>query len=404
MTYYTSHDLNLSTPEALAADLAYRFKGTVEYGYFSEDYEFVALGSTGNEKYNKQFRLIDLWNNGNTENADEVTFGTPLYEFESLEKCDTILEIHQHIVELSVFYNDAWDGFCEFFFFNNRYTSPEAFEGWRYKIRRMLSRIGGESYVAVESESLIDTQLSWSDALEGVALHVPEKFLNIPQYFKKERLRERTDKIMEPLDAAAFETMQYAHGKGISIEHQSDYYPQIFYDDFSDLQNSRVVPAAFDTEAFEQVFVNFKVVRFSDSLKKVVIVRETLELPQGLGFAVLTTSVSGIIHNSPVAVAGLRIHEEVYLWREPKNRFDSNAIVIGVGNDCEDCCILGYIPRDRNDVLAAYMDLGTHYRAFVMSVNDTVPLNYHDRVRIRVFDCGRSDGADLKLVPLNVEG
>ena len=70
----------------------------------------------------------------------------------------------------------------------------------------------------------------------------------------------------------------------------------------------------------------------------------------------MNTYVAGVTHVRGIKklAKALKKHEEILLVREPENEFDDLAILV----KNKDGKKLGYIPRQKNEVIARLMDAG----------------------------------------------
>ncbi len=96
----------------------------------------------------------------------------------------------------------------------------------------------------------------------------------------------------------------------------------------------------------------------------------------------LRTNVAGIQYYSGLSLvdAGyIAEGQRLILRREPDNPYDWNAIEVFTERGDK----VGYIPRDRNEVLASMMDQGISVYAVVYAINrDTIPW---DMLHVEVY-------------------
>ena len=107
-----------------------------------------------------------------------------------------------------------------------------------------------------------------------------------------------------------------------------------------------------------------------------------------------------VILECPVAGIGFHdIWDELYvgaklaLVREPKNKYDRNAVAVALADDYDENApedfdfdfILGYIPRNNNAAIAAMLDLGWQemLEAEITELKDHAP--YSDKLHITVY-------------------
>lgn len=92
--------------------------------------------------------------------------------------------------------------------------------------------------------------------------------------------------------------------------------------------------------------------------------KENLPVPfQGREIELLTTYIAGMVHhNSGEEIRALPAEGEMRLLREPANPHDQRAIAILWQDRC-----IGYVPRRKNEVLAALLDAGKTLSAQLLS-------------------------------------
>lgn len=110
-----------------------------------------------------------------------------------------------------------------------------------------------------------------------------------------------------------------------------------------------------------------------------------------------------VIVECPVAGIGFHDIEEIWdelyvgaklaLVREPKNKYDKNAVAVALADDYDENApedfyfdfILGYIPRNNNAVIAAMLDIGWQemLEAEITELKDHAP--YSDKLHIAVY-------------------
>lgn len=86
----------------------------------------------------------------------------------------------------------------------------------------------------------------------------------------------------------------------------------------------------------------------------------------------------------------LKVGQELQLRREPDNSYDANAVQViftkpDENGELEEF-VLGYIPRDENAELAAFLDLGWGeiFECRISSINEEVHYEQQIHVTIRI--------------------
>lgn len=109
--------------------------------------------------------------------------------------------------------------------------------------------------------------------------------------------------------------------------------------------------------------------------------RQAVSLPFGRDIFLLETHVAGLsYHQAKIALPNLRVGESLTLRREPANPHDELAIEILAPGGLK----LGYIPRQRNPVLARLMDAGKLLFATVASIDADSRYAAEDMSEIRL--------------------
>lgn len=113
----------------------------------------------------------------------------------------------------------------------------------------------------------------------------------------------------------------------------------------------------------------------------------TIEKPFTRRIFVMNTFVAGVTHVRGIKklAKALKKKEEILLVREPKNEYDELAILV----KNKDGKKLGYIPRQKNEVLARLMDAGFCFEAEVAHVKDNTDKDRDEywalEIRINVY-------------------
>lgn len=81
-----------------------------------------------------------------------------------------------------------------------------------------------------------------------------------------------------------------------------------------------------------------------------------IERPFSQEIFLIEVHIAGTTHVDNISELEPKLNEgfEVYFYREPNNKFDSNAIIV----KDKDGNKLGYIPRNKNEILSRLMDVG----------------------------------------------
>jgi hypothetical protein len=109
--------------------------------------------------------------------------------------------------------------------------------------------------------------------------------------------------------------------------------------------------------------------------------RQAVSLPFGRDIFLLETHVAGLhYHQARTALPNLLPGQLLILRREPANPHDELAIEILAS----DALKLGYIPRQRNPVLARLMDAGKQLFAAVASIDAASRYAAEDMPEIRL--------------------
>lgn len=88
-------------------------------------------------------------------------------------------------------------------------------------------------------------------------------------------------------------------------------------------------------------------------------------------------------HDLDEVFEDLKIGTEVKLVRDLDNRFDPNAVAVVYTKDGEDF-LIGYIPRNENEVIAALLEMGWE-KIFKCTISKIDPdAHYEQQIHLRI--------------------
>jgi len=410
----SNHQLDISSIENLAKDLAKRLQATIQYGfcktwYFTEDneikydYEFIEFGIIEGLEKEKKYQLIDV-NYGSKQfihqNGIEILesneFKIDIYdkqlildEIDSIEfelnevfenDFETIAYIYKKSIDLWVVDSLDWYGFQRKFLYYIDTSDLAFLNSWRQEIKKWITIFGG-NFVFVYSygensagiqEILERTPLK--DSLEILNDNFLDTLVNISKYLINREFENK------PIYVQKIATTEQTAKHIYAIENNIDFFPNkvifpiLFYDDFKDLDPNLNTTNYFDflyngNHVFEQEAENKK---FQNNFKTV---RKEVNLPELSNyFKVYDCFVTGYKHYQAVNIdIGLIKNQEIYLAREPENKFDKHAIALYVDFDFGDeinLLKIGYIAKQENYILSKLLDNQIELRAFLVDINE----------------------------------
>lgn len=426
-----NHQLDISSVENLAKDLANRLQATIQYGYcktwyFSEDnkikydYEFIEFGIIEGIEKEKKYQLIDV-NYGSKQfihqNGIEILesneFKIDIYdkqlildEIDSIEfELDEVFEndiesigyIYKNTIDLWIVDSLDWYGFQRKFLYHIDASDLTFLNSWRQEIKKWITIFGGNFvfvYSYCENSSGIQEILERNplkDSLEIINNNFSDTLVNISKYLINKQFENRPIYVQEISTTEQIAKHIYAIENNIDFFPVKVNYPILFYDDFKDLDSNFNTTHYFDflyngNHVFEQEAENEK---FQNNFKTI---RKEVNLPELSNyFKIYDCFVTGYKHHQAINIdIGLIKNQEVYLSREPENKFDKHAIALYVDFEYVDeinSLKIGYIAKYENYILSKLLDNGIELRAFLVKINEKeiYNKNYNNALKIQIY-------------------
>jgi hypothetical protein len=409
----SNHNLYTTSLQALAVDLSARMQATIIFGYVNQfdynslklglesNYDFIILGSVNAADSQAVYRLIDC-NYQFTkflEQFGEVEFESDYFieqhsyikdqileskvsiSFELVnmqEDCDTLIHIYRDSLELWSVDDLNWRYFQRCFLFNMTINDIEYLNIWRIKNRDWIYKFGGNyMFVAcIEDHSSFIIYDAFSKSMDTIKKLIIEKLydqmVNIPNYIKNKCYLTKPEYIQIPYDRVLSRKVDYAKANKASSIKIVPEYPNVFYDDFHDLPDSKII--AVD-ENFDIIYNGLHIIDNEIENKifyqNTVIKRKKVKfsIPENY-FFLYKCFVSGLqYYNFYVLDFDLSINQEVFLKLEPTNKFDKYAIEIYTDIE-EKTSKLGYIPQIENKMLTRLIENDKKLKCFLKSISE----------------------------------
>jgi hypothetical protein len=403
-----NHNLDTSSLEKLAKDVAQRLGVSVAYGYedifdyekFKENpdydcqFEIVVLGTIDFGNSTKTYTLLDSYYQYKCfiEKYGLIELEKPYFTEDSFQKKEIIerqnaieyrleedrdieLSIYRDTMDMWLVESLDWHYFQYFFIYKQDESSLQYKQEWRIENRDWIYKLGGD-YMFVgcyedNSAFLFDeAEYKTSEEIKAlVAENYIEELVNIPNYIKAGLYLNKPEYDSTPLDRNFFRKMDHLKDKA-DYKQKKVRYSTIYYDDFHDLENSKIIAKAFDIvndgkqileqEAIKEEFIN-----------TFLIEHEVMELkiPKNC-FLIYEGYISGLQHYSFFHWnMTMKINQELRLELEPKNKYDKNAIVVDIEDETQDKK-LGYIAQRDNLVISKLLLNNQKLRCYLTAINE----------------------------------
>ena len=420
-----NHSLDTSSIEKLAQNLSDVLQATVTYGYdqsFNIDhvsktvnttFDFHELGTCVFENAKQNLQLTNdyigfqLFLDENGQDFFETTtYDFSKYTVEEMQaaknaftfeltditnrKYDTIAYIYKHFIDLwNIEYLERRMLQYKFVYRIND-DSLAYFYDYRTNVRRLVYLFGGDYVFFFSDEDkshLIDewalcfdenqvfdkVQNTFSGRLVNIAVYMATKsYADKPKYVS----------ITDPTDSNKI--WNYARANNIEMMPNVEEYPLLYYDDFSDLEGSKKVSKRFDF-VYDATFVLDAIKKNEDFQNSIVIPKPSKAefkktksqktvpfVPDG-HFRVMYCQLAGLTYYKDM-INLLHVNTQVFLVREPQNKFDKRAIALYIDieketdNTVTERQKIGYINRYENEPLQALIDNGFEIKGFISKI------------------------------------
>lgn len=173
-------------------------------------------------------------------------------------------------------------------------------------------------------------------------------------------------------------------------------YPEIFYDDFNDLGNEKI----FENHLFDFVYDGTRVLQKKAEQKayqnSIVIEKRKKATLIDLSnyFKLKSYFVVGFKYQYNYNIKwDLEFNQEVFLEREPDNKYDQKAVALFVHinlnktNNTPEKTKIGYIGKQENEVIAKLLDNNYQLKAILSSISEKEwdKSNYDYILKITVY-------------------
>lgn len=400
-----NHNLDTSSLEKLATDIATRLGVSVAYGYqdyfdyekFQEnpEYNYVILGKVSAPNSKKKYSLIDTkyqYKNfiekygvlelekpyfaSNDYRKQEILEAQNAIEFLLEEDNYTQATIYRETIDLWLEESVEWHYFQEFFIYKQDEDSLKYIEKWRIENRDWIYKFGGD-YMFVgcyedESSILFDEAVykTSQEIKDLVSYKFSEELVNIPNYIKAKLYLNKPTYVQQPIERNFIRKLDYLEKNNIDYNQKKAQYSSIYYDDFHDLANSKIIAKEFDIlndglQVLEQVSLQ------EEFINTLLIKNEVLEftIPEN-SFLIYEGYISGLQHYSFFHIdMTMKINQELRLQLEPENKFDKNAIIVDIEDEIQ-VKKLGYIAQRDNLVLSKLLQNNQKLRCYLKDINE----------------------------------
>ncbi|WP_310559659.1 HIRAN domain-containing protein [Flavobacterium sp.] len=421
---FANHNLDTASLEKLAKDIAARLCVSVEYGYqdffnyekFQEnpdyDYDNVILGTLNCPDSKKKYTLIDTKYQYKTfiekygvlelekpyfadddYRKQEILEAQNAVEYELEEDYDILITIYRDTMDLWLVNSLDWRYFQRFFLYKQDEGNLKYIENWRIKNRDWIYKLGGD-YMFVgcyedKSAFLFDEAVykTSQEIKTLVADKFSEELVNIPNYIKAKLFFNKPEYIQKPIERNFFRKLDYFKNNDINYNLKDVNYSSIYYDDFHDLENSKLIEKEFDVlndglEVVEQEIINE---RYRNSI---LIKNDVLEIkiPEK-SFLIYEGFISGLQYYSFYHIdMTMKINQELRLQLEPNNKFDTNAIIVAIEDEVQEKK-LGYIAQQDNIVLSKLLQNNQKLRCYLQYINEkeVENINLNKAVKIAIY-------------------
>lgn len=407
----SNHNLDISTLKALAIDLSNRLQATVDYGYsytffvnqeneLDYDIDFTSQGKIEVLNSKLTYQLVDqklgqklFIEEKGIEVLDSKEFlvsdhlkkiikedlKATEYELIANDTYDNIATIYEKCLDLWIENSLSLSYFQNLFLYHATKEDIDFIKDWRLKNQKWVKLFGGNYMFVYCSEDSSNVQ-EWleKESLENLLPKINSEFegklVNISAYVLAEEYKRKEVYIQEPISNDFLKKYFYASKKGIDFYPIKLEFPTLFYDDFTDLEPS------FNTNKYFDFVYNGE--KALESLKKLnhfqttfQFERDKVKLPDLKSyFKLYSCNVTGLKHYLfSYLETEMKINEEVFLVRQPKNEFDKHAIALFI--DYNDGCEtyqeqIGYISQNENYMLSKLLDQQYELKAFLTKIND----------------------------------
>lgn len=278
-----NHRLDTSSLENLAKEVSLKLKATIEYGYeqFFDyekektaaeiDFNYVICGTIAFEGADTTYTLIDklqqfrlfvekygleeLDNPYFLENEyrkKEIIDSQDAIEYELEENNEVQITIYRDTMDMWLVDSVDWHSFQRCFLYKQNENDLKHLNDWRIENRDWIYKFGGDfMFVGCyeDESSVLFEEAAFKTSQEIKAL-VAEQFsdnlVNIPNYLNAKLYVNKPEYVQERLDSTFIKKMNYAIQNNISFTKIKIAYPCMFYDDFHDLESSKIIASQFD--------------------------------------------------------------------------------------------------------------------------------------------------------------
>lgn len=422
------HQLNTTSIESLARDLSVRLQVHVIYGSNGIDvkqtkskiFNFIELGSVKMEKASETYILKRDFSNENqfikpsnssethaitsAENASCLNQDSDFesfYELETESGC-IIAQIYPNHLD---FWKDEflnWHNFQLDFIYNLDIEMLTYLNNWRTKNYEWLQKFDGNFMIVYSHESKSYILNEWFEkypitkVFEKIHDDFKDKVVNISKYISAKAYENKPLKDPEIWDENLEKKRNYCFIKDIPFYLPDLLYPEIFYDDFNDLGNEKI----FENHLFDFVYDGTRVLQKKAEQKayqnSIVIEKRKKATLIDLSnyFKLKSYFVAGFKYQYNYNIKwDLEFNQEVFLVREPENKYDQKAVALFVNinlnktNNTPEKTKIGYIGKQENEVIAKLLDNNYQLKAILSSISEKEwdKSNYDYILKITVY-------------------
>lgn len=425
----SNHNLDVSSAKKIAEQLAERFKVNItiysnhriyiENKEVKEDWDWFNLETIKYKNATKTYFLDDInysirvfikEHGLATLKGEMLTIDTFLkerilefqdpieYDFQDENK-DAIAVIHSKYVELWNVDFLHWYSFQQNFIYKLNKTDLTNLNDWRLKCLEAVTEFGGDymfvfSFEDDSSDITILLEKTKLLNLKEVILNAfKNKFVAIPNEISTHQQATKPEYDENINTAFEIDDYSYALEHNIKLEKVKLTYPSLFFDNFQDLKHKT------SSLLFTTLYDNSLILNQIEELKKVNAEnnkrikehkkRKKVKLPDlSSYFRIFNTFVAGYRYSNPISIHyKIAKNQEVFLVREPDNKYDKYAIALYVLIDNKEREKLGYIAKQENYILSKLLDNKYSLKGYICGLNDTnlKQSDYKYSVRVNIY-------------------
>lgn len=427
----SNHSLDITNLEALAKDISIRLQATICFGYEKTwyiddenailyDFEFIDLGTISFSDATDSYNLIDctygskefIAQNGiailEDENfkIDDYYKQLILEEISSIEfelekiienDTDTICYIYQKSLDIWFTESLDWTSFQRDFIYYLDDNTVAFLNNWRIENKKLISLFGG-NYMFVYSYEEFSNSIQeylMNSSLEEVNEKIEIVFsgilVNISNYFSAKSYLTNDKFIQEHYVSEKFNKYRYITKRKGNFDPSVIEYPILFYDDFKDIDELFNPTSYFDFDYNGNHIIEILKIR-RNQYEKTKSIRPKVALPILEDFFKLYTClIAGFSHYMDGELELKLIkNQEVFLKREPQNKFDKHAIALFIDfqNDGKfEPKKIGYIGKHENYMLSKLLDNQFEMKAFLTHISEKEldKANYNYALKISIY-------------------